>query len=39
MKLRMCYKREGDRLFNTMCDEEGYTFSFFFQHGDARQTQ
>ena len=39
MMLRMRYKREGNKLFNTMCDEQGYTFSFFFQHGDARQTQ
>ena len=35
MKLRISYKREGDGFqCDAICDE-GYTFSFFFRHGDA----
>ena len=34
MKLRVSYKREGDGFqCDALCDE-GYTFSFFFRHGD-----
>ena len=35
MKLRISYKREGDGFqCDALCDE-GYTFAFFFRHGDA----
>ena len=35
MKLRISYKREGDGFqCDAICDE-GYTYSFFFRHGDA----
>ena len=35
MKLRISYKREGDGFqCDALCDE-GYTFSFYFRHGDA----
>ena len=35
MKLRISYKREGDGFqCNAVCDD-GYTFSFYFRHGDA----
>jgi hypothetical protein len=34
IKLRISYKKEGDGVqCNAICDE-GYTFSFFFHHGD-----
>ena len=35
MKLRISYKREGDGFqCNAVCDN-GYTFSFWFRHGDS----
>ena len=35
MKLRISYKREGDGFqCDALCDN-GYTFSFYFRHGDA----
>jgi hypothetical protein len=35
MKLRISYKREGDGFqCDAICDE-GYTYWFFFRHGDA----
>jgi hypothetical protein len=35
MKLRISYKREGDGFqCDALCDK-GYTFSFFFRHGNA----
>eukprot|EP00986_Skeletonema_menzelii_P001102 scaffold298_cov130-Skeletonema_menzelii.AAC.5 len=35
LKLRISYKREGDGFqCDALCDR-GYTFSFFFRHGDA----
>ncbi len=35
MKLRISYKREGDGFqCDALCDE-GYTYLFFFRHGDA----
>ena len=37
LKLRISYKREGDGFqCDAVCDE-GYTFSFYFRHGDAPQ--
>ena len=35
MKLQISYKREGDGFqCDALCDK-GYTFLFFFRHGDA----
>ena len=35
MKLRISYKREGDGFQCDALADEGYTFSFFFRHGNA----
>eukprot|EP00984_Skeletonema_dohrnii_P025939 scaffold15185_cov72-Skeletonema_dohrnii-CCMP3373.AAC.1 len=35
MKLRISYKREGDGFQCDALCEDGYTFSFYFRHGDA----
>ena len=37
IKLRISYKKEGDGFqCDAMCDD-GYTFSFYFRHGDLSQ--